>query len=1687
MKHHKSVSKIKKPVTKKEKKTTSTKKSVANNKRKTRTTMIKKRTLNVSPLSQADGKSSNSIWTDYQDIFDNFQEGIFEVDLAGHYTFLNKAVCRALGCTRKEILGSDGNKYVAINDRKKVFKIFNQIYKTGKPVSQIGYHVTRKNGEERYIEASIHLRKDSSGKPIGFRGIAYDFTERKRTEDAVIRSSKEWQATFDAVSDAICLLDKDQRVLRSNKAMTEMFGLPAKKMIGKHCWEIVHRTKKPAAKCPVMTAHRSLKNEEAELKIQGKWFNILVYPLLDDDQSLTGFVHIVKDVTEHKKAEEALRKSEVRFKNLFQNSPVGIFLLKDRKFADVNPAFCEISGYTPEEIIGQPVIIGYKDEEEYERVGKYIYEEVARNGIGISDARLKRKNGELFDGLVYLSLIDAEDPSLGFQAIVIDISERKKTETILMNSEEKFALAFTHSPTAICITTLEEGRYIDANDSYLSNLGYKSEEIIGRTIFDINLWIDSSESRAFFNELLKTGSATNFELRFQDKHGNIRWGICSASIITISGKPCVLTQIIDITEQKLAEEKIHIEEQRFYGITQNLPGVIYQFYAKDNGEYGTSFLSELMNEFAEIMSISEGVKPDDVFSDFYSRIHEEDKERFLSSIKEAVDTVSRWNFEGRVATKTGKIIWFQGLSIPTRLEDRVIFDGIILNITDRKIAEEAAMKEYNFSHTVLETLPAPFYMFDYEKAHFYRWNKGFSQAIGYSDEELLHMTPFDVVPKSEHDVLMKTFEKVFMEGKVTVEMTVLSKDGSTTPYLLSGNILNYEGKSYVIGMGINIAERKKAEEALRAEEERFRIITEQSSDIIILINREGRIIYENPAVEKILGYNFQNRKDQNAFENLHPDDLPFFQELFQTIFRGEIPPVKKTEARIRHANGTWRIFEVVGGPLRINNVIEMLIANLRDITERKEAEEKLYLSELRYRTILEDIQEGYFEIDLAGNFTFFNDTVIRVFGYSREELTGMNYRQFTDEDELNHLSQLYNRVLTTGEPNKELVFKIRRKDGTFRYIEGSISLLKNSSGKPIGFRGIAHDITERILVEQSLRESEEKFRILTESTPTAVMLYQNNKWIYANPAATEISGYSNEELLKLNFWDFVHPDDKQTTMERGRKRQQGEHVTSRYTLRIIAKDGTVKWIDLSGATINIGGSPAGIISVMDITENKRAEEALLERDDRFKKLSAHVPGMIYQFVRRPDGTYCLPFVTESIKTMLGCSPEDVRDDFSPIVKFIYKDDLEKLFASIEESAKNMTLWTLECRVQIPGEPIKWVFGHASPEKLPDGSIVWHGYITDITERKKAEDELKRSEHSLNESQDQAHMGSWEFDSVQQKSFWSAEMFRMLGRDPALGPMSFDDFLALVHPDDRKSVRRDVIKCFNTKAPFHHEYRIVFPDKRMIFIEARGKSTSDLQGNLTRISGVIQNITERKKTEEEIIKLNETLEQRVKERTAELEAFSYSVSHDLRAPLRAVHGFGQALLEDYHDQLDENARDYLGRIRRATENMGELIEDLLKLSRIARSEMDIVQVNLSQIVMSIAEEFQKSQPERSVHFIIEENLEDSADPRLMRILFENLIGNAWKFTGKIDHPEIEFGSTFEDGKKTYFIRDNGTGFDMHYAKKLFTPFQRLHTSEEYSGTGIGLAIVKRIIARHGGTIRAESTVGKGTSILFTLQD
>ena len=393
-------------------------------------------------------------------------------------------------------------------------------------------------------------------------------------------------------------------------------------------------------------------------------------------------------------------------------------------------------------------------------------------------------------------------------------------------------------------------------------------------------------------------------------------------------------------------------------------------------------------------------------------------------------------------------------------------------------------------------------------------------------------------------------------------------------------------------------------------------------------------------------------------------------------------------------------------------------------------------------------------------------------------------------------------------------------------------------------------LTERS--NAAIRQSEELYKALTEKSITGVYVVQDGKFRFINSNAASYAGYRREELLGREASLLVIPEDMGKVKQNARAMLRCE-TSSPYEFRIITKQGETRWIMETVTSILHEGRPAILGNSMDITESKQADEALRERDIQFKKLSSWVPGMIYQFTKRPDGTYCMPFTTEAIKDIFGCSPQDVREDFSPIARVILPEDFDKVIGSIEDSAKHLTIWTCEYRVQIPGQSIRWMLGHSTPEKLADGGITWHGFITDITESKQVEEALQRSEtkfRTLYDSTSDAVMlldekGFFSCNQPTLKMFGCATMEEFCSKHPA-------DLSPTEQPDgtDSMVLAQQMIATAMKKGSIHFEWMHKRNDTGETFPADVLLTAMELDGKLV-LQAVVRDITERKESEEKI--------------------------------------------------------------------------------------------------------------------------------------------------------------------------------------------------------------------------------------------
>lgn len=803
-----------------------------------------------------------------------------------------------------------------------------------------------------------------------------------------------------------------------------------------------------------------------------------------------------------------------------------------------------------------------------------------------------------------------------------------------------------------------------------------------------------------------------------------------------------------------------------------------------------------------------------------------------------------------------------------------------------------------------------------------------------------------------------------------------------------------------------------------------------------------------------------------------------------------------------------------------------------EIKSRQQVEEALQESEQRFRGIFNQAAVGIAQLGIDGQCLLVNQKVCDIVGYTKAELLEKTFQDITHPDDFDADLEYVHQLLADEIDTYSLEKRYIRKNGSLVWINLTFCIVRDSAGEAKYFISILEDINDRKQAEKTLKENEAQMRLALEA---ADMGTWNLNLVTGSVRESERIGPMfglppGQVNYNLDEWrSRVHPDDLERVLgEMGQAIAGVAEYDTQY--RAIWADGTIHWIATKGKIFRDQvGNPLYAVGVaMDISERKQAEEererllvetgqlaSLLEQErSQLEAIIQQMPAGVV-IAKAPSGKFILANqqVEEIWRRQLIHSPniesyqkwKGFHTDGQPyqtldwpIARSLTTGEVvihEEIFILRGDD----TLGT----ILVSSTPIRDRQG-----KIIAGVAIFH----DITERKLAQQELQKSYNLLQAVIEGTVDAIFVKDLQGKYVLLNSTSAKIIGasKEEILGKDDREFFSPeiahiLMETDQRimttgesqileefvpimETIEQEVPLCTTAKAE-KKEREII---KMRTFLSAKS-AWRDAQQNIIGLIGVAKDITDRKKAEQEIIDLNENLERRVLERTAELEAankeleaFSYSVSHDLRAPLRGIDGFSQALVDRYGDKLDDKATHYIKRIRAGTQRMGELIDDLLTLSRVTRSEMRRRQVDLSALAKEILTELKQTQPERDVELAIAPGLIANGDPQLLRVVMENLLNNSWKFTSAKLHTRIEFSAILQkDAKVVYFVRDNGAGFDMAYSNKLFGAFQRLHTTTQFPGTGIGLATVARIIHRHGGRVWAEAVVEESATFYFTL--
>lgn len=963
-------------------------------------------------------------------------------------------------------------------------------------------------------------------------------------------------------------------------------------------------------------------------------------------------------------------------------------------------------------------------------------------------------------------------------------------------------------------------------------------------------------------------------------------------------------------------------------------------------------------------------------------------------------------------------------------------------------------------------------------------NDAYCALSGYAREELVGKPAQELTDEAYRSELEEHLSVVTKQGYDCFETRLINKQGRFIDIELSATLAGTGENSFVFAFLRDISPRKRAEKDLLESETKYRALFEVANDAIFLMQdevfidcNERTLSIFGCAREQIIGqppYRFSPEYQSDGRSSIDKA-----KEIIAEAFSGE-----PLFFEWKHCRYDGQVFdaEVSLNRVRISGK-SYLQAIVRDITDRKATERALEDAHHYLEALYQASPDMIFLFASDGRLVDVNQNALLTCGYTREEILKLSAGDLSAADFPQALFLERLKLVLSGE-DLDMEWVARRKDGSEFPVEARLrKLSQDISGMQAAVVAVARDMSV-------IRRVEAQLQAILDFSPALISIKDlkgrttlaNRQFeVLSKAGAADFVGKSVYENFPRHVADVLWESDQKALVS-------GQPVVAEEVVKHL--DGaehtylTVKFplVDsLSNKAFAVGA-----IST-DITARKKVEKVLKQERD-FTEAVFNTIGSVVVVLNRQGA---IVRFNDAAQRLTGYSESEMQgrrvwDDL------LLPEQIEPVKAVFDNlSAGNFASQYVNYWVTKAGEKrlLDWnntviTDGHGNVDFIIATGI-------DITDKLLAQDGLVKVEAQWNHAIDFFSDPLYFVDLDDRVVRANAAFYKLTGLSPeqAIGR----NIVGIMHPQGEpepcpvcaaRRARQDALIVMEADHPDNPLKKPVEIAVRMIRVRAEAEPTGILLS--------LRDLSRQREVEAELRRHRDHLEELVEERTQdleavnrELEAFSYSVSHDLRAPLRSVDGFSQVLVEEYAEHLDERGRDYLSRVRASSRRMGTLIDDLLMLSRVTRQDLHRQSVDLGCLAQGILDVLHDREPERKAAFDVQPDMRADVDLRLIKIALENLLGNAWKFTSKEPITEIAFGKCLDQGQEVFFIKDNGVGFDMAFVGRMFEAFQRLHTNQDFEGTGVGLATVQRIVHRHGGQIYARSELGKGATLFFTL--
>jgi PAS domain S-box-containing protein len=1442
------------------------------------------------------------------------------------------------------------------DDRAMVNQAYTDSLKNRTPYT-IVHRLLMADGRIKYVQEQCQTFYDEQSQPIRSMGTVQDITERKQAEIALADSERRLSTLIGNLPGFVYRVRNDPNYTPEflSQGVEAITGYRPEEYLVEQTisWgQQIHPDDADRVWQIIQAGVRDRQPYQCEYRIltktgQEKWVWEGGKATYAEDNSLLWLEGFVTDISERKAVASELSYQKDLLQTTFDHLPVmvGVYSAKGEVLM-INRELENVIGWNKAEYATVDVLRAcYPNPADYEQVLTHI---ITADSTW-KDFKTLVRDGRILDtSWAQIRLSDGRSIGIGQ-----DITVLKAAQAALRDNEERLRLALTAANQGLYDLNIQTGETI-VNAEYALMLGYEPAEFQETNANWIErLHPDDRESvaaiyRAYINREIPEYCV---EFRQRTKIGDWKWILSVGKIVAWDedGNPLrMLGTHTDISDRKQTELALLQSYQQYNNLVNGIPIGVYKFRMLADGQQRFDYVSP---RWCALIQVSQEEVLQDASLAFQC-IHPDELDRFIHLNDQVRSTLQSFVWEGRMVIGD-EVRWMHIESSPTLLENGdIVWDGIQYDISDRKRAEEELQQKNTEMQAILAIFPDIFFrmaadgtILDYKARN--------TSDLYVPPEFFLNKRMQEVLPPNVAELISATIAQV-LQTKLVISLEYSLPIGDREEYF-EARFISFQ-EDQIVAIVRNISDRKAAEAALSQSEQRLQALLQHSSDIVSILDEQGNLVYNSPAAQRIHGFLPEDILGRNTFEQIHPDDRSRVAATFSRLLE---EPASKVSVQYRYMTKekgyVW--MEAVASNQLHNPNIRGIVANSRDITERKLAEQALQDSENRLSNLIANLPGYVYRVANDPNYTpeFISEGVYQITGYRQEEylLTRtISCGQEIHPDDAELIWNLVQQALERRQPY-ECEYRIITKTGETKWVWERGRGCWTQSGELLYLEGFVTDISDRKQAEATRLQAEKlqlELTLLEKILDIVLAGYWDwdipNHKKYMSPGLKRMFGYEEAELPNVleTLQRLIFPEDLPGVLECF-ERHVGSHGEIPYynEVRYRHKNGSTVWVICSGQVIEWDeqGNPLRMIGChIDITKRKQAEVTMRRQ---LAAIEAAIEGIgILQ-----GDTYL--YLNQAYLDLLGYErPEELL-----------------------------------------GKPWRLLY---------------------------AQEEIERFER---------------------------EVFPVLGRD--------------------RSWQGEAIAIRKDGSTFAQGLSLTLTDDGLLIC-------------------VCRDISDRKQAEEQI--REKTLQLEATNR--ELESFSYSVSHDLRAPLRHINGFVNALRQQLeHNSALDNPKvvRYLETIENSSQRMALLIDGLLTLSRMGRRQIEYQPVKLRPLVEE-AISFVQSNPGEStpVKFVLGNLPAASGDATLLQQVFCNLIGNAVKFSRNHPDPLVEIGSLPDN---TIFVKDNGVGFSMDYADKLFGAFQRLHSQKEFEGTGIGLAIVQRIIHRHGGTIWAESQPDQGATFYFTI--